>query len=108
MDAQGRNAFHVLAEADLDKEGTWRFAEHLASRSVSIKPTAFGLDPLDTTLTELLELPQWRTANIRFARFLIDDGAPVERSHRQLAAMISTADASTYRRLVSVVPELAS
>ena len=108
VDAQGRNAFNALAEADLDKEGTWRFAEYLASRSVSVKPTAFGLDPLDITLTKLLKLPQWRIANIRFARFLIDHGAPVERSHRQLAAMLATADANTYQRLVSVVPELAS
>ena len=108
VDAQGRNAFSVLAEADLDKEGAWRFAEYLASRSVSVKPTAFGLDPLDTALTELLRHPRWRAANIRFARFLIDQGAPIERSHRELASMIATADANTYRRLVSVVPELAS
>ena len=108
VDAHGRNAFSVLAEADLDKEGAWRFAEYLASRSVSVKPTAFGLDPLDTALTELLRHPRWRAANIRFARFLIDQGAPIERSHRELASMIATADANTYRRLVSVVPELAS
>lgn len=108
VDAQGRNAFSFLAEADLDKEGAWRFAEYLASRSVSVKPTAFGLDPLDTALTNLLRHPRWRAANIRFARFLIDQGAPIERSHRELASMIATADANTYRRLVSVVPELAS
>ena len=108
VDAHGRNAFSVLANADLDKEGAWRFAEYLASRSVSVKPTAFGLDPLDTALTKLLRHPRWRAANIRFARFLIDQGAPIERSHRELASMIATADANTYRRLVSVVPELAS
>ena len=108
VDAHGRNAFSILANADLDKEGAWRFAEYLASRSVSVKPTAFGLDPLDTALTKLLRHPRWRAANIRFARFLIDQGAPIERSHRELASMIATADANTYRRLVSVVPELAS
>lgn len=107
VDERGRNAFSVLAEGDLD-QGAWRFARYLASRSVTAKPTAFGLDPLDITLQRLLKLPRWRRGNIRFARFLIDHGAPVESSHRQLARRIATADANIYQRLVATVPELAS
>ena len=108
VDELGRNAFSVLAEGDLDQEGAWRFARYLASRSVTAKPTAFGLDPLDITLQRLLKLPRWRRGNIRFARFLIDHGAPVEVSHRQLARRIATADANIYQLLVATVPELAS
>ena len=108
VDAQGRNAFHFVAKADLAKRGTWQFAEYLASRSVAPKPSAFGLDPLDTVLTSLLEYPLTSQGRIRFARFLIDQGAPVEPSHLQLAELIATENERTHQRLLSSVPELAS
>ena len=108
VDAQGRNGFTFIAGANFESESTWRFAEYLASHAVTVKPNAYGLDPLDTVLLRLLDLPLVSRAGIPFVRFLIDHGAPIEPSHLQLAESISKADAETYRRLVNVVPELAS
>ena len=108
VDAQGRNGFTFIAGANFESESTWRFAEYLASRAVTVKPNAYGLDPLDTVLLRLLDLPLVSRASIPFVRFLIDHGAPIEPSHLQLAESISKADAETYRRLVNAVPELAS
>ena len=109
VDELGRNAFHVLAMWDLEKESKWQLAEYLANRGVSVKPSSMGLDPLDRVLTKLLRSPQWGSqARIRFARFLVDHGAPVELSHFQLAESLSQKSEETYRRLVSMVPEVAS
>ena len=103
----GENAFHVLARHPDDDEARWRFAELLASRSVSVKPSPYGLDPLDTVLTGLVEYPSVNAAaEVRFARFLIDHGAPIEESHLLLARQLAVADEEAYRRLVSAVPEL--
>ena len=108
VDRVGRNAFHTLAMWGLQEESRWKLAEYLANRSVSVKPSAMGLDPLDVVLTRLLEMPHWdREARIRFARFLIDHGAPLESSHFELAGSLSQASEPTYRALVSEVPELA-
>ena len=102
----GENAFHVLARHP-DDDVRWRFAELLASRSVSPKPSPYGLDPLDTVLTRLVEYPTVNAAAaVRFARFLIDYGAPIEESHLLLARQLAVADEEAYRRLVSAVPEL--
>lgn len=108
VDAFGRNAFHILAQGDLDEENTWRFAEFLASRNVTPKPRPLGLDPLDVVLTRILKHPRSSASAIRFARFLLDQGAPVEPSHLQLAALIASADERVYRRLTRLAPELAS
>ena len=108
VDAEGQNAFHILARADFEKESTWQFAEFLADRSVPAKPSALGLDPLDKVLMDLAEYPRLRRGRIRFVRFLIDHGAPVQLSHLQLAQLIALADEDVFRHLLSVVPELAS
>ena len=108
VDAQGRNGFTFIAGANFESESTWRFAEYLASRAVTVKPNAHGLDPLDIVLSRLLDLPLASRAGIPFVWFLIDHGAPIESSHLQLAESISKADAETHRRLVNAVPELAS
>lgn len=108
VDAEGRNGFTFIAGTYFEREGAWRFAEYLANHAVTVKPSAHGLDPLDTVLLRLLDLPSVSRASIPFVRFLIDQGAPIEPSHLQLAKSISKADAETYRRLVRVVPELAS
>ena len=108
VDAEGQNAFHILARADFEKESTWRFAEYLAGRSVPAKPSALGLDPLDKVLMDLAEHPRLRRGRIRFVRFLIDHGAPVQLSHLQLAELIALADEDAFRHLLSVVPALAS
>ena len=106
VDLEGQNAFTGLAQAFLDKEDQWRMAEYLASRSVAVKPRPFGLDPLDVTL-RMLALHPSGPGRIRFARFLLDHGAPVEPSHLELAAQVFLADERVHRRLVEAAPELA-
>ena len=106
VDTEGQNAFTGLAQAFLDKDDQWQMAEYLASRSVAVKPRPFGLDPLDVTL-RMLALHPSGPGRIRFVRFLLDHGAPVEPSHRELAAQVFLADERVHRRLVEAVPELA-
>lgn len=108
VDAQGRNAFGLLAAMPLESDGVWRFAEYLASRSVPVRPSAWGLDPLDRVLMRLVEFPRASGARIRFARFLVDHGAPVESSHLELAAQLALRSEDAHRRLLRAVPELAS
>ena len=108
VDRLGRNAFHILARWDVEDESEWQLAEYLASKGVSVKPSPMGLDPLDRVLTRLLEHPRWGSeARIRFVRFLLDNGAPLESSHFELAESLSQANERTYRALLSEVPELA-
>ena len=107
VDAQGRNAFNVIARR-LDGNASWRLARLLASRSVSVKPSAHGLDPLDHLLMRLsLRAATIRQDDVRLVRLLVDHGAPIEASHLWLAREIALADEDAYRRLVSAVPELA-
>lgn len=109
VDMLGRNAFSILAGyRDWEKDSTRRFAEYLASRFVAIKPSVWGLDPLDQALTNLLRYRYSNRSLMLFVRFAIDYGAPVESSHLQLAQSISMANPDTYRRLVSIAPELIS
>lgn len=109
VDLFGRNAFHELAGYVPDDEARWRFAELLISYSVSVKPSPYGMDPLDTALAHLVRWPNVDSETaIRLARFLIDHGAPIEASHLQLARQLAVADEDAYRRLVSAVPELGS
>ena len=108
VDRQGRNAFNTLAQFGLEHEGAWRFADYLISRSVSVKPSALGLDPLDVTLMRLRDAPLGGEHKIRLARFLIDHGAPVETSHVELAEQLSMRNERVYERLIHAVPELAS
>ena len=106
VDAQGRNAFNVIARRP-DSNASWRLARLLASRSVSVKPSAHGLDPLDHVLVRLSLRPGTVShKDTRLARLLVDHGAPIEESHLWLAREIAVADEDAYRRLVSAVPEL--
>ena len=107
VDEEGQNAFTGLASLFFDLPTQWEFAEYLASRSVAVKPRPFGLDPLDRVLMELAARPTV-PGRIPFARFLIDHGAPVESSHLELAAQLYRTNERAYRRLVELVPELAS
>lgn len=106
VDAQGRNAFNVITRHPIG-EPSWRLAELLASRSVSAKPSAYGMDPLDNLLMYLSLRPtSVHQDDIRFARFLVDHGAPNEESHLFLASQIAV-DEDAHRRLLRAVPELA-
>lgn len=107
VDAQGRNAFSLIARHPTG-DGSWRLAELLASRSVSVKPSPFGMDPLDNLLLSLSLSPSSvYQDDIRFVRFLVDHGAPIEASHLLLASQIAVADEDGHRRLLRAVPELA-
>ena len=106
VDAEGRNAWSVLAERGWDGERTVAFARFLRAKSVPVKATAFGLDALDIVLLRLLRVPRLVGDTARMARVFIDAGAEVERSHRQLVEAIEDANADAYRALVDAVPEL--
>lgn len=107
VDAQGRNAFNFITHHP-PADARWQLAELLASRSVSVKPSAYGMDPLDNVLMRLSHRPgAVFEDDIRFVRLLVDHGAPIEESHLSLASEIGVADQDGYRRLVRAVPELA-
>lgn len=106
VDAEGRNAWSVLAERGWDGERTVAFARLLRAKAVPVKATAFGLDALDIVLLRLLRVPRLVGNTARMARVFIDAGAEVELSHRQLVEAIEAANADAYRALVDAVPEL--
>lgn len=106
VDAEGRNAWSVLAERGWDGERTLAFAEFLRAQAVPVKATAFGLDALDIVLLRLLRVLRIPGETARMARLFIDAGAEVELSHRQLVQAIADANANAYRALVDAVPEL--
>ena len=106
VDAEGGNAWSVLAEEGWDGERTLAFAEFLRAQAVPVKATAFGLDALDIVLLRLLRVPRIPGETARMARLFIDAGAEVELSHRQLVQAIADANANAYQALVDAVPEL--
>ena len=106
VDAEGRNAWSVLAEEGWDGERTLAFAEFLRAQAVPVKATAFGLDALDIVLLRLLRVLRIPGETARMARLFIDAGAEVELSHRQLVQAIADANENAYRALVDAVPEL--
>ena len=113
VDDDGRNAVSKLIDRLYLPGGgfhpaTTRMADFLASRSVTPKPSPAGLDPLDRVLLDLLESWSAKNVGIHHARWLVDLGAPIEASHRQLAEKLRRADADSHRRLLEAVPELAS
>ena len=92
-----------LSSAD---QRTMRWLDYLMSRSVTTKPSRFGLDPLDTVLLAILENPAAAPVGVGVARLLIDNGAPIEPSHRQLVEQIRTADYDRFELLVDSIPAL--
>ncbi|MYD96556.1 MAG: hypothetical protein F4X98_04100 [Gammaproteobacteria bacterium] len=115
LDQNGRNAvskavqrFRESTAQGVAAEGTMRWLDYLMERSVSTKPSPFGLDPLDTVLLAILENPSGTPAGVGLARLLIENGAPIELSHRQLAQQIRAADVNRFELLVAVIPALMS
>ena len=103
VDNFGRNAFSRLAESHpINLE----MAALLASYSVSPKPNTRGMDPLDLVLSRMVRRASVGESEFQFARLLIDMGAPVESSHRELASRLASLDAAGFRRLVDVIPDL--
>ena len=113
VDDDGRNAVSGLIDRLYLPGGgfhpaTTRMADFLASRSVTPKPSPAGLDPLDRVLLDLLESWSAKNVGIHHARWLVDLGAPIEASHRQLAEKLRRADADSHRALIEAVPALAT
>ena len=114
VDGRGRNAVSETVSLFWDtrfnsvvvNENVARWLTFLAENSVAMKPDGGGLDPLDMVLLEILRRPFANRAGVRVARFLVDHGAPVGTSHRDLVEEIALADWDGYRRLVRELPEL--
>lgn len=113
VDMDGHNALTIAAEYFYDLP-SWEAdrdslepIDFLLANSVTTKPTAGGLDALDRILLGILNTPRQTVgAGIDFLRHLIDRGAPVELSHREVAQMISASDTDAHARLIEAVPEL--
>ena len=123
VDEDGRNAFSVLVPGGPYEEfyelssndqsllasanpDTLEWAYFLADREVSLKPYRWGLDPLDRLLKEMVDLTIVAPVAIGYVRFLIDEGAPVELSHLELADRLYEESPVAYRALIEWVPEL--
>lgn len=110
VDEHGRNAVNRTVQrfrktAIMD-EGTRRWLDFLMNRSVTVKPSPFGLDPLDTVLLAILENPSATPEGVGLARVLINNGAPIETSHRELVQQIRATDADRFEVLVAEIPAL--
>ena len=114
VDDQGRDALRNLAEGFFANAAFQKpnppalaMAAFLGEYSMAEGTSAAGLDALDYVLHEALAQPNRATAAGRFARVLIDHGASVARSHRELMALIAESSPVAATRIVEAVPELA-
>lgn len=73
------------------------------AQGVSVKPSPLGLDPLDLALAGALRADE----GIYYVDKLVQQGAPIEKSHRDLVARLATDNPQRYSSLVQQVPELA-
>ena len=72
---------------------------------MSPKPSRRGTDPLDTVLSNMVEA-RVEDSGIWLARLLVDIGAPIEASHRELAQRIASLDPKGHAKLMSAIPSL--
>ena len=110
---EGRNAFgnvanrfFVMSVRGELNEPALELAKFLTAHSVPMHGTPYGLDALDRVLHKVASASFTVPAATVFARYLIDAGARVERSHLELMAAIRGSDPVVYERLVDAVPEL--
>ena len=118
VDKDGRNAFYYISEQFYDLQGparigrmktqVWEMAQFLAEQGVAVKSRARGLDPLDIVLLKAIKMPMTVAAATDFVRLLIDQGAPIELSHRELMQWLAQLNPEGYAELVETVPELAT
>jgi len=115
VDEDGRNAFYHISEQFYDLQGparvrreVWEMAQFLAEQGVTVKSSARGLDPLDIVLLKVIEMPMTVTAAGDFVRLLIDQGAPIDPSHRELMQWLAQLSPEGYAELVETAPELAT
>ena len=117
VDADGRNAINHLMDhfrariANQPRPGkVVGWLGYLAGRSVSPQPAGRGLDPLDTVLFALHEQPAPDAVAdaVLLARALVDVGAKVQSSHREISARIRASAPDAYAELIEAIPELAA
>ncbi len=117
VDEDGRNAFYYISEQFYDLQGpvcagrnteVWEMAQFLAEQGVAVKSSARGLDPLDIVLLKAIKMPTTVAAATDFVRLLIDKGAPIDPSHRELMQWLAQYNPEGYAELVETVPELAT
>ena len=123
VDEDGRNAFSVVVDGATgrrfyefsDVDGRLRvspdpyileWVHYLSDRHVTPKPYRWGLDPLDRLLKKMVDLPLVAAVGIEYVRLLIDQGAPVESSHLELADRLFEEAPALHRALIECVPEL--
>ena len=109
VDAEGRNALSVLAGRNVAEPGALALGAYLLERGVAVKPEGSGFDPLDILLKKLVDYPVFpidAEQRARLARMLIDNGAPIEASHLELASALARANERVYQQLLAAVPEL--
>ena len=117
VDRDGRNAHDLLSTRFYNLQGptgvgalnpdSRALARFLAEQAVTVKPRPLGFDPLDNVLRAGLRTTLAWPAVVDHCRFLLDHGAPVERSHLELAALIAERYPARYRQLADAAPELA-
>jgi hypothetical protein len=107
----GRNAISKVVERFRAMHGTARvddtsvqWLDYLMSRSVTPKPSALGLDPMDTVLLAIAERPALASVGVSVLRLLLNSGAPIQASHRELAQLILGADSEAFELLVAAIP----
>ena len=100
--------FFVMSIQGEVNEPALALAKFLVAHSVPMQAHSLGLDALDRVLHRLSDAPFAAPAATGFARFLIEAGARVERSHLELMDAIRGLHPEVYRRLVEAVPELAT
>ena len=118
VDEDGRNAFYHIAGQFYDLQGparagrmnteVWEMAQFLAEQGVAVQSSARGLDPLDIVLLKVIEMPMTVVAATDFVRLLIDQGARIDPSHRELMTWLADLNPEGYAELVETVPELAT
>ena len=118
VDEDGRNAFYYISEQFYDLQGparigrmdteVWEMAQFLAEQGVVPKSSARGLDPLDRVLLKVIEMPITVAGATDLVRLLIDQGAPIDPSHRELMQWLAQFNPEAYAELVETVPELAT
>ena len=106
VDDRGRNAVSAAVERLHDPETAVSWLNYLMTRSVTTKPSPLGLDPLDKVLLAVLEDPVLASAGVRIARLLIDNGASIELSHRQVVEQIRATRPEEFEFLVDSIPVL--
>lgn len=115
VDADGRGAVDHVVDAFRSGAGsrlapTLAWLEYLAGRGVSFQLGGRGLDPLDTALFAVLDDPASAPVAegvVQLAQVLVDNGASVRASHREIAAHIQAAAPDAYASLAQAIPDLA-